>query len=235
MKIFEKEIRQLITSVYAGVITEEQTLSHFTILFLPDKKTAFHIVPVHKVTDENFFADLSGSYQKQGIRLVHLWEDFWMQKRAIMESRIRLILGDFIRIHARKTVAKRIDAPTVDAFLKENHLYGSPGSKYKYGLYYNDVLVAAASFSAIRTYWRNVDPFKSAELIRFASLNGHSVVGGLGKLLTAFIREHQPDDIMTYADRDWSNGESYEKLGFRKIENTLPQPFWIKNDTFIRY
>jgi hypothetical protein len=60
-------------------------------------------------------------------------------------------------------------------------------------------------------------------------------VGGLDKLLKTFINEHNPDDIMTYADRDWSDGRSYEKLGFQRIENTSPQGFYLDEKLLVRY
>ena len=75
---------------------------------------------------------------------------------------------------------------------------------------------------------------RSFELIRFATLQGYVVVGGMNKLLKAFIKEHQPDDIMSYADRDWSDGRSYDKLGFTKNENNLPQSFYINLKTLER-
>lgn len=75
---------------------------------------------------------------------------------------------------------------------------------------------------------------RSFELTRFATIQGCVVVGGMDKLLTAFTKEHQPDDIMSYADRDWSDGRSYNKLGFTKIESTLPQTFFVNPKTHQR-
>ena len=43
---------------------------------------------------------------------------------------------------------------------------------------------------------------------------GVRLSGGMGKLLQAFIEEVKPDDIMTYADLEWSEGKVYEALGF---------------------
>ena len=42
------------------------------------------------------------------------------------------------------------------------------------------------------------------------------VSGGMGKLLKAFIKDVQPDDIMSYADLEWSEGTVYEQLGFKR-------------------
>lgn len=76
---------------------------------------------------------------------------------------------------------------------------------------------------------------RSYELIRFASLLGYAVIGGMDKLLKAFIEEHQPDDIMSYADRDWSDGRSYYKLGYSQIENSSSQIFYINLITLERF
>lgn len=96
-------------------------------------------------------------------------------------------------------------------------------------------LVAVASFSSLKTYWRTQKPCRSAELIRFCNLLNCTVVGGLDKLLKTFIEETNPDDLMTYADRDWSDGRSYQRLGFELIEQTHPQTFWVDSQTFERH
>ena len=98
-----------------------------------------------------------------------------------------------------------------------------------------EILVAVASFSGLKTYWRNEKPCRSAELIRVCNLLNCTVVGGLDKLLKTFIKEINPDDLMTYADRDWSDGHSYQRLGFELIEQTPPQLFWIDPQTFERH
>ena len=59
-------------------------------------------------------------------------------------------LGRSERVMARQTVARRIDAATLDAFLVSNHLWGSTKARYRYGLFRkrDERLVAVASFSA---------------------------------------------------------------------------------------
>lgn len=237
MRNFENNILYLFSLIYSGNIKEDNnnSLSDFSVFSFPDKKVAFHLISTHNPTLNYNFNSLTEKYSQQGIRLIHLWEDLWTQKQNIIESRIKLILGNFTRIHARQTTVKRIDKNLLDDFLNSNHLYGSPTAKYKYGLFFNNRLVAAASFSAMRTYWRNEEPYQSAELVRFANCNGYAVAGGFSKLLTHFIREQQPDDIMSYADRDWSDGKSYEKVGFEKIEITSPQQFWLHPAEQMRY
>ena len=55
--------------------------------------------------------------------------------------------------------------------------------------------------------------------------------GGLSKLLKGFILNHNPGDIMTYADFCWSNGESYLKLGFEQVGFLEPQINYFEKQT----
>ena len=49
----------------------------------------------------------------------------------------------------------------------------------------------------------------------------------MGRLLKAFIREVGPDDIMSYADLEWSEGNVYEELGFRLEGKKGPVVFLV--------
>lgn len=98
-----------------------------------------------------------------------------------------------------------------------------------------EVLVAVASFSGGKKIVRDRETYRSFELIRFANFLDCTVVGGLDKLVKAFMKEVHPDDIMTYADRDWSDGRSYERLGFDRIGTTAPQAFVVNPVTMERH
>ncbi|WP_234736518.1 hypothetical protein [Tellurirhabdus bombi] len=208
-----------------------------------------------------FFQQLSEAFSQEGKRLIHLWEDVWRQKPAVVQSRLRALAGQSERIPARLTKARRIDRPTAEAFLEKSHLQAPVTAKYKYGLFLparyfrvlsasaqaelvsegiTELLVAVATFSYPRQVVRDGTPYRSVELVRFANQLNSTVIGGLDKLLKAFLLDRQTngsvfDDVMTYADRDWSDGGSYEKLGFTRLELTEPQPFWLHPNEAIRY
>ena len=76
------------------------------------------------------------------------------------------------------------------------------------------VLVAVATFSNARKWQKGDKRIRSYEWTRYASLPGVRISGGMGKMLKAFIKDVQPDDIMSYADLEWSEGRVYEQLGF---------------------
>jgi hypothetical protein len=223
-----------------------QTLSVFETIYLPDFSLFLHLIDLQDFSSSSvsttYFQDLSEKINQQNQRIIHLWEDVWIDKKDLVQSRILAMIGKFSRLNARHCIVERIDKPTADKFLNDNHLQGSVKAKFKYGLFLkaqytekflgqkntDNELIAVATFSGGRTLKEGErEGFRSFELIRFASLKGFVVVGGMDKLLRAFSAEHSPDDIMSYADRDWSDGRSYLTLGFTKMGFLLPQTFII--------
>ena len=184
---------------------------------------------------EYFYTELTNRYTHSGKQLIHLWEDNWVSHQKIIKSRLASFAGVTTKIHGRKTKVTRIHQEEFYAFLNQNHLQGAVHAKYKFGLYEKDNLVAVAGFSHPRKISRDGYISRSSELIRFCNLTNHTVIGGMDKLLKHFITHFEIDDIMSYADRDWSNGKSYERLGFDFIEQTDPTVFWIDVKTNTRY
>ena len=73
--------------------------------------------------------------------------------------------------------------------------------------------------------------FKVHERILFVFLCAinNNVIGGASKLLNYFIKTYQPTKIISYADRSWSEGHLYYKLGFSRIAETNPDYKYIVN------
>ena len=57
----------------------------------------------------------------------------------------------------------------------------------------------------------------------------------MGKLLKAFIEEVRPDDIMSYADLEWSEGDVYRQLGFTLEGRKDPVTFTVDTGTWKRF
>jgi len=207
----------------------------FPVWFHPRHRLAVHLPsPRPFCPDPYLFRNMSVMAQNSQVHLVHLWEDIWVRKQALVCARLRVLGGRFERIHARDTRVSRIQGPQASAFLEAYHLSGCPSSRYKYGLFLGEEMVAAATFSNKRSVVRNGEQVASYELIRYASLPGTRVCGGMGKLLRAFVREVGPGDIMTYADLDWGFGGGYESIGFHMLGQTPPLTFWVDADSGLR-
>ena len=62
------------------------------------------------------------------------------------------------------------------------------------------------------------------ELSRYSS--SKHVIGGAGKLLKYFERIYKPKSLITYADRRFSQGKLYYKLGFTFDHFSSPNYFY---------
>lgn len=237
---FEEEIHSFLIekNIYINGKNPDDIKSKFPFFFLSEHQLLLHCISVHhadiKNIQPNYFSDLCDDTSSKNIRIIHLWDDVWLNNRLLVESRILALCGQSKRIHARQTEVSRIDKKEAEQFLNANHLQQHTTAYYKYGLYKQDELVAVATFSKSRVMTDSSALYRSYELVRFASLSGTTVNGGLSKLLNYFYEEHHPAHVMSYADRDWSNGNSYKKMGFNLIENTPPQEFLIHPDEMIR-
>ena len=227
----EKEVLDFVKSIYDGEIIPN---AHGIIgrkeldIYLPEKHLAiefdgFYWHSEQKGKGESYHLDKTNACAEKGIRLIHIFEDEWKEKKEIVEDRIRSILGiGQTGIFARKCVIAEIDSKTANEFLEQNHLQGGDNSSIRYGLYHGDELVAAMTFGKPR-FSKSHD----WELIRFASKCGCNVVGGASKLLNHFRSSHS-GSIVSYADRRHSDGNLYEKLGFMQVGVSKPNYWYVR-------
>ena len=68
------------------------------------------------------------------------------------------------------------------------------------------------------------------EMLRFCNKINTNIVGGASKLLKHFIKDHNPNTIISYADRRWSNGDLYKQLGFQLCHMSKPSYFYVIKD-----
>jgi hypothetical protein len=67
------------------------------------------------------------------------------------------------------------------------------------------------------------------ELLRFCNKLGYHIPGGASKLLKYFERNYNPKSLVSYADRRWSQGKVYEKLGFTFSHASKPDYWYFCN------
>lgn len=170
--------------------------------------------------------------EEKGYQLFHIFENEWMfkEKRLIWESMIKNRLNLCDKIYARNCEIKEIDSKTFKEFCEANHLQGFAASKIRLGLFHKDELISAMSFSKPR-----FDSGHEYELIRFCNLLDTTVIGGASKLLKYFERNYKPKSIISYANRRWSQGNLYEKLGFEFSKKTEPGYFYCDYSSLILY
>ena len=133
------------------------------------------------------------------------------------------------KIYARKCKIKDVSFSDCKIFLEKNHIQGNVNAKHRYGLYYNDELVSLMTFGSKRKNLGSKSEDESYELLRFCNKLNTTVVGGASRLMNYFIKTHNPKEIISYCDRRWSQGQLYEKLGFKLDHISKPNYFYIVN------
>jgi len=168
-------------------------------------------------------------------RTIILHEDIWKTKIEAVTNRLLALTGKTQRIHGRSCSIKRVNRADAEEFLDLHHIGGYVNSYFKYGLFFRDELIAVCLFSKCRIFQsEELISYKSAELTRFACRTGIRITGGLDKLINRFCCDHDVLHLMTYADKEWTDGKAYFTLGFKKVGDTSPLSFMINKETLIR-
>jgi hypothetical protein len=164
---------------------------------------------------------------KQGINLIHIFEDEWDNKRNIVESLLKVRLNNVLtKVSARKCVIKEVNTSEEKDFLERNHISGWARSSIKIGLYYSNSLVMIMTFGRPnRTKGQIRKTQHEYELLRMCSAIDTVVVGGAAKLFKHFINTYHVERIHCFSDRRWGNGNVYRQIGFEFVGNTR-ENYW---------
>jgi len=172
-----------------------------------------------------------------GIRLIQIFEDEWENKRSLVEEKLKHIIGCNIEkgLYARNCLIKDISAKDANIFLENNHIQGGDkSSSIRFGLFSDNKLISVITFGKYRSLMGKTPIDGEFELIRYAT--SCKISGGFSKLLSHFIKEIKPVNIVSYADRRWSDGGLYKKCGFIMTKDTKPNYWYIKNgNRYYRY
>lgn len=238
----EREIIDFIKGLGFNVVQDRRILNGQELdIFIPERNVAIEYNGLYwhneLFKDKDYHLSKAILCEKKGIRLIQIFEDEWIYKQEIVESRLKNILGlTEERIYARKCDIKILLPCETKDFLEINHIQGHTTCKYSIGLFYNDELVSIMTFGNLRKNLGQVKKDNHYELLRFCNKLNTTVIGGASKLLKHFIKQFQPERIISYADKRWSEGCLYYNLGFKFTHCTQPNYFYvIRNNRENRY
>ncbi len=200
-------------------------------MYLPENNLAIEIngIRFHSdmYKDRNYHLKKTKECNEKGIRLIHIWSCDLLNKEDIIKSQVRHILGlSQNKVYARDCEIKEVSINDCHVFLRKNHLQGSVVSKHRYGLYHNNELVQIITFGKMRYAKRENEHTNAFELLRLCSKLNTTVVGGSSKLFNHFIKLHNPNYVLSYANRDWSMGSVYNLLNMKEAGYTPPGYFY---------
>lgn len=199
-------------------------------IYLPDYNIAIEFDGLYWHSDiykdENYHLKKTEDCNKKNIELIHIFENEWLYKRDIVKNRLKYKLNIIqSSIGARQTIIKEINHKIKDVFLNTYHLQGTDKSSIKLGAYYKNELVGVMTFSNSRIFMNKKYKEKTWELSRFATSSNYRIYGLASKMLTYFERNYNWNEIYSYADRRWSQGDVYYKLKFIFQYYTKPN-YW---------
>lgn len=234
----EKQVVEYIKSIYPGVVeTSVRRILNGNELdiYIPDKKIAIEYNGLYShayrpwekapalIKGADYHISKTVGCLDKGITLYHIFSDEW---GAGWKNLLRNKLGcDQNRVMARKCKVQEIGVYVKNDFLNSYHIQGADKSRYKYGLYHDNILVAVMTFGQSR-FNRNYD----FELIRYCVKDDYNVIGGFSKLLSHFKKQYPDCSIVSYADRRYSDGGVYLKNGFKLIHTNKPNYKYISKD-----
>ena len=180
--------------------------------------------------DRHYHVDKLEKCNENGIRLIQIFEDEWLENKELIKEKILYILGlerDKPKIFARKCKIKEVDKETAKIFLKKNHIQGFSPSTVYIGCFYNDELIGVMTFLREKEgYWN---------LSRFASSNDYICEGVGGKIFKYFVKTYDPVEIKSFADRRWTldkDNNLYVKLGFTLVETLKPDYRYVYREVY---
>ena len=226
----ETEIKLFVKSVYSGTLIENsrKIIPPYELdIYIPDKKLAIEF-------NGSFWHSINRGISKdyhlmktemcKDIRLIHIFEYEWENKKEICKSIILSALGLLDRkIYARNCDVREVSRRDAKQFLEENHLQGHINSQYRLGLYYNNELVQLITVGKSR--------FKQNEyeLLRMCSKLNTQVIGGFSKLM-----HNLPyNNVISYIDRSKYTGNGYYTTDWKIIGYTPPSYHYVKYSKII--
>jgi hypothetical protein len=203
-------------------------------LYIPDKKIALEF------NGNYWHSEIAGNKNKEyhiyktincenkNIHLIQIFEDEWINKKNIIQEKLKIIFNISNNyIHARKCKIKTVSKYECDLFLENNHLQGTCVSAIQLGLFFENSLVSVMTFGPSR-FEKDTN-----ELIRYAS--SMRINGGFNKLLTFYKKNYFNGDIVSYADRRWTNIHKnvYIANGFLLENITPPNYYYIEKNNYL--
>ncbi len=200
-------------------------------IFIEDKKLAIEYNGLywhsHVNKTQGYHNNKTTIAEQSGVRLMHVFEDEWRDKRLVIQSMILSRLGiSQTRVAARKCMIRQLSKTERKTFFEENHADGDVVSMDSWGLI-DDKGQIVYGISVRKPFHKKHD---GIEIARCCPKINHNVPGGISRLIKyveKWAKEKGYNKIITYVDHRWGgSGDGYRKAGFIQKSKTPPRFWW---------
>ena len=226
LSLFENEVRDYIKSIERDAeFGVRNILPHFEIdVYAPSAKIGFECDGLYWHSDRNklkhYHINKTFEAEKQGIQLIHIFEDEWEYKRDICKSLIAKVLGACPNKIA-PCCTKLIGNEETKQFLEQNSLMGCHEATLHIGLYdANNELIAVGSFDDKDDYF---------EIAQYCERQDAIVENGFQFMRDYFVNRYLPDRLVLKIDKRWKNDLQLKEIGFIHIADELPSFRYVKD------
>jgi hypothetical protein len=176
-----------------------------------------------------YHVDKMKAAQKEGYRLITIFEDEYLTREDAVKNRLLVILKNKrMVIPARKCILSTVEMIVAKKFLDKHHTQGSPAVfKYAFGLFYAENLVGLILGGV-----HHRQGHKSILVLsRLCFAPQIHITGGSQRLFKRLCDQGKLDGysrLITWADKRWTDGAVYSRLGMTLTANLLPDYSYVK-------
>lgn len=237
--LFKKSIQEAICS--DPYINNVKWETNYLDIYFPDHKFAISInesknsseLVLSQYEAKKLQITKTKKCEQLGIRVLHIFEHSWEDRKDQYKSFIRNILNNNSRkIYARKCI---INNNFNDWFIQDNHLQGFGGLTVKFfNLEHEGEAVMSLTLGRHPRHTKNE---KTIVLNRLCSKSSVTVAGGASRLFRAaydWAKSEGYTKIISWSDNSWTNGDIYPTLGFELDTEYGPDYFYwdMKNNCY---
>jgi hypothetical protein len=185
-------------------------------IIIPEKKIAIEYCGLywHSVVylPNNYHYKKYKATEAADWRLITIFEDEWNFRKEQVKGFLESVLAKpKRRLYARQCTVEEIDRKTAKEFINKYHIQQLYSLDKAVGLFYNKELVGVMSFAK---HHRQNNP--ALVLQRMCFKRGVQIVGGASKLFKKGRSLYpEAEQVVSWSDNRWSQGNVYEKLGFK--------------------
>ena len=225
--LMEKELANLIKGYDYEVLTNSRSVldnGKEIDIYVPSLNIAFEFDGLYWHSEINkgndYHLNKTVECEKKGIKLYHIFEDEWTNKKDII---IGLLNGIFnanqIEVSTNDCQIVKVDFEKSNDFLCLNHIHGGCNGTINYALYKNGEILSLMSF----TEHSNGE----YELLRFCNKINHKVVNAEETLFNTFVNDCNPSIVTFNADRRWHQDDFVSKINFHLSYKSKPTYYYV--------